>query len=63
MDLSQYAQILEIFVGISVIIKMVYDIKLDLVKIKMAVEQYHKTTEYKFEQLEEKLSKLEEQII
>lgn len=62
MDLSQYAQFFEIIAGIAVIVKMVYDVKIEVLKIKTTVDQYTKLTEYKFEKLSQKVDKLEEQI-
>jgi hypothetical protein len=60
MDMLQLAQILEIFTGVSILVKVVYDIKLDIAKLNGSIEQYTKLTEYKFEHIEEKLKELEE---
>lgn len=63
MDILQYGQIIGIFIGLSAIIKMVYDVKLELSSVKSSVEKYTLTTEFKYEELEKRVEKLEEQRI
>lgn len=60
MDLSQYVQIFGLFSGIGVLVKMVYDLKLEVTQIKSSLEKNTQITEYKFENITQKLKDLEE---
>lgn len=60
MDVSQYIQILGLFSGIGVLVKMVYEVKLEVTQIKSSLEKNTQITEYKFESVNEKLKELEE---
>lgn len=60
MELSQIAQIFSILSGLSVIAKLIFDVKSDILELK---SEYKKTSEfvhYKFAEFEKRIERLED---